>query len=59
MRKYVILWTKGRVHDPNAAVLVVNALCFHDPGEDSGRGHLGTHPANITVSRNMMRPDGT
>ena len=36
------------MHNPNAAVLAVNALCIHDPGEDCGRGHLGTHPANIT-----------
>ena len=41
------LWTQGRVPHPKAAVLAVNALCFHDPGEDSGRGHLGTRPANI------------
>ena len=43
-------WTKGRVHDSNAAVLAVNALGFHDPGAEgsAGQGHLGTHPANIT-----------
>ena len=47
MHIHIFLKKIGRVHDPNAAVLAVNALCFHDPGEDSGRGHLGTHPANI------------
>ena len=38
---------KCRVHHPNDTVLAVNALCFHDPGEDSGRGHLGTRPEHI------------
>ena len=46
MRNY-LMWNEGRARGPNAAVLVVNALCFHDIGEDSGRGHLGTHLAHI------------
>ena len=46
--KLFALWMKGRVHDSNAAVLVVNALGFHDPGAEgsAGQGHLGTNPAN-------------
>ena len=50
------LWKEGRMHDPNAAVLAVNPLCFHDPGDDSGQGNPGAHLANISWF--MQEDDG-
>ena len=52
------LWNKGRVHDPNAAALAAITLRFRDLGEDCGRGHLGTHLANINCFM-LMTPEDT
>ena len=46
-------WSSGLFHNAKSAVLVISALCFHDPNErtaghaDGMRSHLGTHLANI------------
>ena len=54
-------WSSGLYHNVKGAVLVLSALCFHDPNEKTGeasgmRNHLGTRPANIRCLRGN-KPD--
>ena len=55
-KELIGLWKRGTKHAPNAGVMLVNAMGFHDPASKKETdGHVGHHP--LILKALLTRPD--